>query len=161
MKNTLSLAIAIITLFSLLGCTPKSNVQIPSGIDPDITINTYEDTYVIRANSPSYEMSKRIKSFRHTFNAAAKFGLFKGYSFMAMVNPKTNNLSGFPLNDWKNIIKYVKLDGTKHYRPDYTYVKNYNKLYSNNLVVIRAVYFKEAKPGLFLWDLKKLYRDTK
>jgi len=162
MKKKLFISLSIVSLFSLLGCaTPKSNVIVPKGINPDITIRTYENTYVIRAHSDSFKMNKRIESFRQTFNAAAKFGLFKGYTYMALVNPKTNNLSGFPLNDWKNLKKYIKLDNTKHYRPDYKYVKNYNKLYNNNRVAIRAVYFKEAKPGLFLWNLKKLYRDTK
>jgi hypothetical protein len=80
---------------------------------------------------------------------------------MAVVTGKVNNLSGFPFNDWKNLKKYTSLEpkikGSGDYNP---IIFGKKGLIKDGKPAVEVVYFKKAHPGLFLWDLRKLKRET-
>ncbi len=154
------MAIIIAVIFS--ACTAaKPPVKIPAGVSKNIEVKYKSWGYRFKSQKVSgSERNAYVSPAKEVFNAAAMVGLSEDYSYMAIINTKTNNLSGFPINDWRNMEKYLKLRNYKHYRPDAYRDRKATKLIMNNKVKLRVTYFKEAIPGLFLWDLEKLKRDT-
>jgi hypothetical protein len=164
MKKIIYLGLAVFISAFINGCGGSGQiVKVPnlenSGVERVKKLG--EDKYMF-VSTYSKSKKERINTFREVLNFAANYGLKHGYKYMAIVNEKNNNLSGFLFNDWHNFKKYAMLD-PKISGGDFNPIVFGNSLdtvSAGNRVYLKVLYFKEAHPGLFLWDLKKLKRDT-
>jgi len=90
-----------------------------------------------------------------TLHGIAKFGLSKGYNYMAIINSGFNNLSGYPINSWSAMSSYLDMYGVAHYRS--TFVESLTK---NRIVKLKVKFLKNRIPGMFLWNLSSLNSST-
>ena len=62
--------------------------------------------------SPKAAKRKRL-ILGELFEAAAKFTKKQGYSHFVLVNPEFSNLTGFPISDFEQFIRYATLEDRK------------------------------------------------
>jgi hypothetical protein len=164
MRKVIYFATAVFISMFISGCVSSGSlVKVPSSVQSKNLKEIRkisEDRYRFQGMYAS-TFNDSLSILEGVLHAAATFGLNNGYKYMALVTGNVNNLSGFPFNDWKNLKKYASLEprikGSGNYNP---IVFNEEGLEQNNKPTIEVVYFKEAHPGVFLWDLRKLKRDT-
>ncbi len=160
--------LVITALFFLSGCAePSKQIEtenlpgVESVTENNSHIYTFHGSLKIRGANAIFGEGKPSETLKNAmkpvFYSIAKFGLSKNYRYMAVVNDRFNNLSGYPVNSWKALESYMKLYGTKHYRPSIT---DKGGIESHGRASVKVVYFKKRPKGLFLWDLKQLERDT-
>lgn len=162
MKKILYLIMAVVISALVSGCaSPGIEVKVPNA-EHKIEIFKKHNVYSFFKYDKSLSLRGREgdslimkKQFKQVFNIVATLGLSKNYKYMALVNENFNNLSGYPINTWDSMKKFINLYGYKHYQG--SFVKS---LTSGNNIFLKVVYLKERIPGLFLWNLKKLSRDT-
>lgn len=158
MKTIKYFVMVITAAFLFAGCG-GSQVKVPSGMNiPDkLFLSKEGKVYIFSLEENMYSIEDITKAFGHNFNLIATFGLSKGYSYMALVNAKFNNLSGYPINSWDSMKKFINLYHKKHYK-----VSFYDReaLVTSNHPKFKVVFLKERPKGLFVWDLKQLKADT-
>ena len=167
MKNFLSLMIVAVAMIVISGCSSKM-VKV-EGVNPDkVTIwDNGKQKFTFNPKRDYWNASqgtKRDKYFygvKMALNAASIYGLQSGYTHLAIVNNGINNLSGFPINDWATLSKYGKLEdrANTHFKVKTEGSEGKYFLIKNG-VTLEVVFLKNKVPGLFLWDLQKLRRDT-
>ncbi len=117
MKKIIGL-VAIIAVMILNGCGGKSpNVVTEGGIDyevktfsnGDIEVYIKDDYKINLKDTKSYE-----KILKLTLKKAAEVTRKKGYSKFIVINAGINNLNGSPLNNYKNLKKYITLNVRKN-----------------------------------------------
>jgi len=104
---------------------------------------------------------KQLNELKHTMNYISDFGLDRGYKYMGITNSFFNNFGRFAVNDWNTMYQMFTL----HLSNPESNFKAYPTAGSKGVInmnspIVKVIYFKEAHPGLFLWDLKKLKRET-
>ncbi len=108
---------------------------------------------------------KMYKDVLYTqLNVAAKETKKMGYSYFVIVNSNVNNLNGFPLNNAKNLYKFISLQSRKpSFSTDGQERKPSSIINSGGM----RIYFKPVpssmlKNGLIsVWSVKQTLRDTK
>jgi len=100
-------------------------------------LSTYKEAYRY--------MVKRL------LHKAEDFGRERGYSYMAIVNKKMNNLSGYPINNENALMEYFDLYRTAHFKPKV--IDKRGGIIADSWGKLKVVYLKEKIPGLFLWRL--------
>ncbi len=162
MKKIRLYLVVLSAMVMFSGCTGVApEIKVPAGANKNVEVTN--KSWGVKFKSQKVTGSERTKFIypaREVFNTASLVGLSQGYTHMAIINSGINNLSGFPINDWENMEKYLKLYKYKHYNNKAHFTKGSKKLIYNRRVILRISYFKEAVPGLFLWDLEKLKKDT-
>jgi hypothetical protein len=169
-KKTTRFLAAGTLLLLLGGCTPL--VKPPEGVDAEMVRigKRGEHEYSFSYNGPKLSGKTRkeraeipLLEMKRVMHEIAKFGLVNGYRCMAIVNTRTNNVAGFPFNDWKNFERYARLSplirGNGHFTP-IVFGKGNKVPINDGHVCVYILYFKEAHPGLFLWDLEQLEKET-
>jgi hypothetical protein len=162
MKKILNLVIVAFAAMVMSGCASMVNVK---GVNPDkVTIwdGEKENMFRINPTSSGYKQMNKIHDVKRGLNATAKLGLSKGYKYMSLVNRGVNNLNGFPFNNWESLKKYMLLHKTLKNESHFRIRTNGtgNNFLVNSGTYIKVVFLKNKIPGLFLWDLEKLKRDT-
>jgi hypothetical protein len=163
MKKIIYLVMAIVMSAIVSGC---------AGAKPKLEVkdNNPHIRKVLVAGQDSYEFygfykrkyEDRLNELKHTMHYIAEFGLDHGYKYMGITNEYFNNFGLYAVNDWNTMNQMFTL-----------YLSNPNSnfkvgpsskgdkgLLMNSSPYVKVIYFKEAHPGLFLWDLKKLKRET-
>jgi hypothetical protein len=163
MKKVIYFIMVIAVSVIVSGCVESgSKVKIPDSVKTDRLDRVFalgDNEYVFKGEyANSYP--ERIKTLKSVMHSIATFGLENGYKYMALLNEKNNNLYGFPFNDWKNLKAYADLSPKISGGDFKPVVFGKGGLVNDGRTEIKVLYFKEAHPGLFLWDLRKLKKDT-
>ena len=171
MKTMIKITVisAILLIFS--GCTPATFQQIktPKPLKSEITIITPKDkenkTVWIENKESTLNDSLQIKyqKIAETFYAAAIHGKQKGYSYFAITAKNMNNLSGFPINNFDNVIAFCDFEKTtakKYYKPRPICWSKSGGLFDLYTVKLQVQYFKEPIPGLFLYNINEVIAET-
>jgi len=171
MKKILNLVIVALAAMLISGCAGSSTMVKVPGVNPDrVTIWDQDEGkgkvhFVSERKYYSLEngtkRDKYAKGVKIALNAAALYGLSKGYTYLAVINNGINNLSGFPLNNFETLSRYLKLEDRKgtHFKVRTEGSEGHDFLIKSG-VTLQVIFMKNKVPGLFLWDLQKLRRDT-
>ncbi len=166
-KIILSLmALAISILIS--GC---SNV-IAKGIEPSgktYTLWEKDGIYSIAADTRRvHESSEYIdeenKVLKSQLNIAAKETKKMGYNYFVLVNDNVNNLNGFPLNNYKNLSRFITLKKRKPSFATDGQDRGEDNLISTGAMRIRfkPVSATMLNNGLIsVWSVSQTLKDTK
>ena len=118
------------TLLFLGGCAAvgkivEPNIQTKAGAHYRIAVHS-EGYYTVSPHmtsnarvlsgfsyqSPEAAKRKRIV-LKELFEAAARFTKKQGYTHFVLVNPEFSNLTGFPISDFEQFIRYATLEDRK------------------------------------------------
>jgi hypothetical protein len=166
MKKLINICIGTAFLLLIGGCTPATfqKAQTPKPLKNEITIVTPKDSEDKRVwiKHDSSAVNKSIKEIDYqlaeTFYAAAVHGKRLGYSYFAITAESMNNLSGFPINNFNNIVQFCNWEKeNKAYRPGPLCYKKGIIGYS---VELEVKYFKNPIPGLFLYNIDEVITQT-
>jgi len=155
MKKMLLTLIAGLILAT--GCSNQKTISRGSEFD----IKKEGQVYTFRTNKSVYTIKKEQGlDFKNSYaylikealHKAEDFGRERGYPYMAIVNYKMNNLSGYPINNENALMEYFNLYDTAHFKPNIV-GRESGSLIHNHRVKLKVVYLKEKIPGLFLWRL--------
>jgi len=154
----------------LSACTPANfyTVQTPKPVKSTIKVVVPKDTeikWVKIDNQDNFIWDKTGKEMprqlAETFYTAAVYGKQHGYCYFAVTKKNTNNLSGFPINDFNEMLRYCQLKGRGHFRSMcWNYDHNGESIVSNHTVHLKVQYFKKQIPGIFLYDIKQTIKET-
>jgi hypothetical protein len=163
MKKIIYLVMAIAISAIVSGCaSAKPEVKVKDN-NPHI-----EDIRLIEKDSYEFygiyerKYEQRLNELKHTMHYIASFGLERGYKYMGITNEYFNNFGRYAVNDWNTMNQMFTLylsNPNSNFKVGPS-AKGEKGLLLNSAPYVKVIYFKEAHPGLFLWDLKKLKRDT-
>jgi len=169
MKKILNLVIVAVAVATMVmsGCAGSSTMVKVAGVNPDKVTIWDEGKGKVTFKPKNTEIGKGLQGSlviaKRAFQAASVYGLQNGYPYMAVVNNGISNLSGFPFNDWKSIERYTMLS-TRIRKNSHFKVRTAGSEGKHFLIKtgvrLEVVFMKSKVPGLFLWDLQKLRRDT-
>ncbi len=80
-----------------------------------VAAHEFKDSKVLsgfKYQSPAAGKRKRVV-LKNLFEAAARFTKKQGYAHFVLVNPEFNNLTGFPISDLEQFIRYATLEDRK------------------------------------------------
>jgi len=155
-KIYLMLTLVLAIMFT--GCGPVLP-RVPTN-NNNIIIEVEKKNHITVCYQKSYHR-KGVPQMKSILQETALYGLKNDYSYVAIVNSGVNNLSGFPINDWANMKKYLKLLDKEDYRIAFKFSEENGRVLVNDRIYLEVVYFKKSIPELFIWNLRKLRRDTK
>jgi len=155
-------------MFVLLfeGCTPATfhQIQTPKPLKSEITLvlpKDPEDKRVWIKNNTSLRgvsLEEVDRQMAETFYAAAIYGKRQGYRYFAVTAKSMNNLQGFPINSFDNVVAFCNWEKTNEaYRPR-PLCRRHGILSGN--VRLEVIYFKKPLPGLFLYNVDEVIRQT-
>ncbi len=156
MKTIKYFVMVITTAFIFAGCAGVQ-VKVPHGMTNKLSLFKKGKVYIFTLNEDMNSKKEIIRAFGLNFNSIAVFGLSKGYSYMALVNSKFNNLQGYPINSWKSMKKFIDLWHKKHFNVSFY---NSKALVLGDQAHFKVVFLKERPKGLFVWNLKRLKSNT-
>ena len=161
MKAIKYFVMVISAVFLFAGCG-GNQVKVPGNENSKIRVSKEENLYIFYWNYNPYKGMRQEKSsesvketYKKVFHEITTVGLKQGYSYAAIVNNQFNNLSGYPINDWNAMSKFIDLYGKKHYKVSFS-----KALAKVRRPEIKVIYFKKRPKGMFVWDLKQLKADT-
>jgi hypothetical protein len=170
----MSISTVFVVLFSLSGCagaysksyemkTPQPLAHVVKVYEHDDTL--HEPIYFENKTKVSRKDLKQMnKQLAETFYAAAIYGKEKGYKYFAIVEEKTNNLEGFPVNDFlnmKKICNWEVANAKKHYKPELLCWDKHSKSLIGSYIGFEVRFFKEPIPGVFLYNIDETIAQTK
>ena len=167
MKTLIKIAAISVSLLIFSGCTAATfqKMQTPKPLKNEITVVTPKDPEDKRVwiRNENDIIGKTIKEIDYqlaeTFYAAAIHGKNLGYSYFAITAKSMNNLAGFPINNFDNVVQFCNWEKeNKAYRPKpLCYEEGIMGGYS---VELEVRYFKEPIPGLFLYNIDEVIKET-
>ena len=170
MKRVRKVALILSSGLALVGCTPANfyTVQTPKPVKSTIKVVVPKDTetkWVKIDNRDNFIWDKSGKEMprqlAETFYTAAVYGKQHGYRYFAVTQKNTNNLSGFPINDFNEMLRYCQLKGKGHFRSMcWDYDNNGQGIIVNRSVYLKVQYFKEPVPGIFLYNIEQTMKET-
>lgn len=124
--------------------------------------------YGIIVKNSRMKISGSVKDWevvlKKQLNIAAKETKKMGYSYFVVTNSNVNNLNGFPLNNVKNLLKFITLEKRKpSFATDGSGRKPSNLISSTAMNLrFKPVPSTMLKNGLIsVWSVKQTLRDTK
>jgi len=146
------------------GISKNGNIYTVSKVDGGSFRINMESGDDRRIRNKSTTVKADLNVLKTQLNAAAKQTKKMGYNYFVVTNSNVNNLNGFPLNNYKNLGKFLTL---KKRKP--SFATNAHGSKPSSLVAAGAIYlrFKPVpssmlKNGLVsVWSVKQTLRDTK
>jgi type II secretory pathway pseudopilin PulG len=136
----------------------KITVVIPKDKDNKNIFFDNDDNYLKKSDN---DIKRQLAE---TFYAAAIYGKQRGYSYFAITAKNMNNLNGYPINSFDNIISFCdweKENSKKNYKPrPICWAKNGSGLFDLYSVKLKVRYFKDTVPGLFFYDINEVIKQT-
>ena len=171
MTTFLKTGIATTFLFFFAGCTPATfqKIQTPKPLKNEITVITPKDrenkTVWIRNEDSTLhdDLQTKYRKMAETFYAAAIHGKDLGYSYFAITAENMNNLSGFPINNFENVIAFCdfeRITAKKHYKPRPVCWSDSGGLFDLYSIKLQVEYFKTPVPGLFFYHIDEVIAQT-
>jgi hypothetical protein len=168
MKTTTKVILASISIAILSGCTPanfytiktpqklksKIKVVVPKNKDTKWVYIDNLDNFI--GDKTGKEMTRQLAE---TFYTTAIYGKQHGYKYFAIIKEHTNNLDGFPINDFEQMLRYCNLKG--HYRSRCFAYEHKESIITNHAVSLKVQYFKEPIPGIFMYDIEQTIQESK
>jgi len=172
MKFLSNILLTIVTVFIFTGCMAATfhKMQTPKPMKDEVTLIIPKDkenkTRIFRNESNRLKKSLREidRQIAEAFYSAAVYGKQQGYDYFALTSKNMNNLAGYPINDFDNLIKYChfeKKSAKKYYKPrPVCWAENETGLFDLYTVKINVKYFKKPIPGLFLYNVDEVIKKT-
>jgi len=166
--NIIKIALVSIVLMFMNGCTPATFLQVKTPIPLKSKIQVVvpkdkknKNIKVQNLEDFIWDKSKMPKQLAETFYTAAIYGKQHGYSYFAITKKNTDNLSGFPINSFDEMLKYCQLKGKGHFRSMcWNYNRNGESIIIGDSVSLKVRYFKKPIPGLFLYNIDETIKQT-
>ncbi len=102
MKKTILILMSLVALFIFSGCA-KPEMKTKDGVEYNLWPK----------ENNSFKVSSQKLSLKQQLNIAAKETKLKGYPYFVLLNAGVNNLNGFPINNYKELVKYISLKKRK------------------------------------------------
>jgi hypothetical protein len=172
MKTLIKITAVTVILLVFSGCTAATfqKMQTPKSLKNEITViipNDKENKTIFFDNSNNNIGKSKVETdrqFAETFYAASIYGKQKGYSYFAITSKNINNLSGYPINSFENVLDYCNFEkesGKKHYKPrPICWAEDGSGLFDLYSIELKVQYFKEQIPGLFLYNIDEVIKET-
>jgi hypothetical protein len=171
MKDLIKICISATFLLLISGCTPATfqKIQTPKPLKHEIIVITPKDkenkTVWIRNEESTLHNSLQVKyqKMAETFYATAIHGKNLGYSYFAITAENMNNLSGFPINSFDNVIAFCdfeRITAKKYYKPRPICWSHSGGLFDLYDIRLQVQYFKDPIPGLFLYNIDEVITQT-
>lgn len=164
MKKVFSLLITVFAILFFVGCASKGLVPEVKKDGNNITI------YPIYCYYKNYDKDSEIYIIKNLNNhSESKFNLsemlkraseetiFSGNKYFGILSTGTNNLNGFPITNYSDLLAYCfpyqekQTNFVDQGRNDKCSVLTEDSL--------KIVMFKEQAPGLYLWDANQTLKD--
>ena len=170
MKNLVKITIISAVLFILSGCATATfqTVKTPKPLKNEITLITKKGDKIKVFEHEGDTKHKSIKDssidLAETFYTAAIYGKQQGYAYFAITSQNMNNLSGYPLNSFDNVLEYCNFEkesSKKNYKPrPVCWAEDETGLLDLYSVKLKVQYFKKPIPGLFLYNIDEVISQT-
>ena len=163
MKNLLKISVVVSIMFLMSGCGALIQVQTPKPLKNEILVGDEGKGEYSLTNRAEVEKGKKglDTQLAETLYTAAVYGKQKGFQYFAITKKNVSNLNGFPINDYENLLKYCDLKGRGHFRSlCWDYNHDSEGIITMNSVDLKVKYFKEPIPGLFLYSIDEMIKDT-
>jgi hypothetical protein len=165
MKKVIFLILAVMVLM-FSGCAGKGpKPQVPM-VTKDGEVVIIKDVLAKDIVNPSEETLKVIRSGGYNYDKfsleerlkrASEESLNSNKKYFALINDGTNNLEGFPLIHYADLVAYCFPYNEKN-------VKFIDQGHDDKCTVLtqhelKIIMFKEQLPGIYLWDAKATLND--
>ena len=162
MKNLLKIVAVASIMFLMSGCGILIQVKTPKPLKNKILVGREGNGQYSFTNRADIGKHKKGLGFQlaETLYTAAVYGKQKGYSYFAITKKNMSNLNGFPINNYKNLLKYCDLDGGHFRSMCWNYNNDSQGIITADSVDLKVKYFKKPIPGLFLYNINQTIKNT-
>ena len=163
MKNLLKILVVASIMFLMSGCGALIQVQTPKPLKNEISVGDEgKGEYSFTNRAEVVKGKKGLDSqLAETLYTAAVYGKQNGFSYFAITKKNISNLNGFPINNYENLLKYCDLKGRGHFRSlCWDYKHDSEGIITMNSVDLKVKYFNKPIPGLFLYSIDEMIKDS-
>lgn len=165
MKKVFSLLITVFAILFFVGCSGKASVVPEVKKDGDsIKVYPVYSYYKGFDKASANYLNKHINDhgeekfdLSETLKRASEEVIFSGNKYFALINNGTNNLNGFPLTKYSDLVAYCYPYQEK--KANFVDQVKGDKCSINTETNLKIVMFKDQIPGLYLWDANQTLKD--